>query len=81
MRLSAAVASNVAESIYLPSRVLNDASHSLTAIEPTSTATKGMEKAIAVGCRILSTEDFANSKPMTIIRAATASPDRYSYRA
>ena len=81
LRLSAEVASKADDWIWFPSRLLNTASHSFTAMEPARTSTVTAEKLTGEGAKIFSTEDFANSKPMTTIIAATASPDKYSKRA
>ena len=67
-----------AESMCLPSLVLNRLIHSFTRMEPTSTITSGMEKVTDSGWRIFSKEVLASSKPMTSTMAATARPDRYS---
>ena len=81
LRLSAAVARRVVDWIFLPRSVLNRLIHSFTAILPRSTPATQSENSVGVGFRILPMEVFSSSKPMTRISAATARPDRYSYRA
>ena len=81
LRLSAAVASSAAESIRFPSVRLNEASHSFTAMDSTSTAAVTGLSAVSCGCRIFSTPLLASSSPMTRIITDTASPAMYSMRA
>ena len=81
LRLSSEVASKVVELIFLPSVRLNRHSHSLTAMDSTSTAASGAENITGTGERIFPTEVFASSKPIMTIMAETTRPDRYSNRA
>ena len=79
--LSAAVAIRVWEPMNFPSPRLKKYIHSFTPMDPASTRTRGRENSTGVGWRIFSKLVRASSKPMTTISAATASPERYSYRA
>ena len=60
---------------------LNRAIHSFTRMEQTSTTAITGENSTLWGWMILSRELLASSKPMMIIMADTARPDRYSNRA
>ena len=81
LRLSAAVARSVVESMRLARFRLNRFIQNFTAMEATSTAAAVRVKLTGVGWKILSTEVFTSSTPMTTIKAATPSPLRYSARA
>ena len=63
LRLSAAVASSAAESIFLPSVRLNEASHSFTAMDSANTAAVTGLSAVSCGCRIFSDAAFGQLQP------------------
>ena len=80
-RLSAAVASRVSEWIFWPRLWLKADIQNFTRIETPRTRAGTRPKRMAWGWKIFSRELLPSSTPMTRIRADTASPARYSYRA
>lgn len=81
LRLSAAAAMSVLESIRLPMLRSNIIIPNLTAMDTSITTMATMEKSTGCGVIILSIPLRSSSIPMTMISIATTNPEMYSYRA
>ena len=80
LRLSAAVADMAADLIFFPTARLYRYMYSFTPMEASKIPAASHENVTASGWRILSTEDFASSAPISRIRPATIKPETYSSR-
>ena len=81
LRLSAAVAIRVSDSMIRPTRRLKKLIHSFTRMEAHSTPTVSRLKPTSSGWRTLPADSFSRLRPMAIIMVLTARPATYSYRA
>ena len=78
LRLSAAVAIRVSDSMVRPTRRLKTLIHSFTRMEAHSTATVSRLKPTSSGWRILPADSFSRLRPMAMIMVLTARPATYS---
>ena len=76
--LSLKTAVIAAESIFLPSFLLNTASQSFNKIDEPRMIAEARENLTGSGVMIFSTEDFKNSIPIKIINNATINAVMYS---
>ena len=79
VKLSIAVACNVAEQIIFPIFLLKKHNHNFTNIEHSIIKNDSKWNVISWGCIILSKEAFKSSIPINIIIRETTNPATYSY--